>query len=67
MNYKYRFAAVDFDLDFWEKCNKEIPHVHPAASGDCMLEKPSLRIDVECLFRLHAEILASEWEFDWQY
>lgn len=58
MDYEYRFATVDFDLDFWKALDKETLHVHPAASGDYTLLKPSLQIDVGCLFRLHAEILA---------
>lgn len=58
MDYENRFVTVDFDLDFWKDLNKETLHVHRTASGDYMLPKPSLQIDVGCLFRLHAEILA---------
>lgn len=67
MDYQYRFATVGSDLDFWKTLNKETLHVHPAASGDYTLQKPSLQIDKACLFRLLAQILAWEWKFDWQY
>lgn len=56
MDYDYRFATVDFDLDFWKDLNKEL--LHPAASGNYMLQRHSLQIDIGCLFRLHAEVLA---------
>lgn len=55
MDYEYRFATVDFDLDFWKDLNKK--PLHPAASGNYMLQKHSQQIDVVCLFWLHALIL----------
>lgn len=50
MDYAYRFVTVDFDLDFCKDLNKEILYAYPAASGDYMLQTPSLQIDVGCLF-----------------
>lgn len=58
MDYEYRFATVDFDLDLWKALDKETLHVRPAASGDYMLQKPRLQIGVGCLSGLLAEISA---------